>query len=86
MVSYIKPVRRRKDAKPEMKKTAALSSMCVVAMSCVAAASLYTSPEFVGASPDGKSVYVTSATGAKMLLCIPLQVYRAGYTVYPPAA
>ena len=50
-----------------MKKTAALSSMCVVAMSCVAAASLYTSPEFVGASPDGKSVYVTSATGAKML-------------------
>ncbi len=36
-----------------------------------APASAYTSPEFVVPSPDGKSVYVTSGTGAKMM-CVPL--------------
>ena len=50
-----------------MKKIAALSSMFMAAMSCAAAPSAYTSPEFVSAAPDGKSVYVTAATGAKVL-------------------
>ena len=50
-----------------MKKIAALSSMFMAAMSCAAAPSAYTSPEFVSAAPDGKSVYVTAATGAKLL-------------------
>ena len=36
-----------------------------------APASAYTSPEFVVPAPDGKSVYVTSGTGAKMM-CVPL--------------
>ena len=50
-----------------MKKIVALSSMFMAAMSCMAASPAYTSPEFVAAAPDGMSVYVTSATNAKVL-------------------
>ena len=50
-----------------MKKIAALSSMFMAAMSCAAAPAAYMSPEFVSAAPDGKSVYVTAATGARVL-------------------